>query len=203
MLSKKDSPYSIGLTGNIATGKSTVARMLVELGAVHIDADLVAHDVMSPGGAVYAAVVRAFGPEIVGVGGAIDRHQLGEIVFNDSMALAQLESLVHPAVIAEVARRMGVNHASVVVVEAIKLIESGMARCYDALWVTTCPSEVQLTRLVQQRSLTPADARSRIQSQPSQDEKIALADVVIDTGGSLEETQRQVLAAWHNFYASL
>ncbi len=189
-------PYRIGLTGNIATGKSTVARMLAALGAIHLDADRVVHEVLAPGSAVYAAVVVAFGAEILTPEGPIDRRRLGAQVFNDPEALAKLESLVHPAVIAEIDRRTALLEAPVVVVEAIKLIESGMASCYHALWVTTCPGEIQALRLMQERGLTHEEAWDRIQAQPPQAEKLALADVVIDTGGTLAETQRQVVAAW-------
>jgi len=189
-------PYRIGLTGNIATGKSTVAQMLVSLGAAHMDADRVVHEVMVPGHAVYEAVVAAFGAEILTPEGLIDRRRLGAQVFNDPEALAKLESLVHPAVIAEIDRRIALLDAPVVVVEAIKLIESGMAERYHALWVTTCSGETQALRLMEQRGLTHEEAWERIQAQPPQAEKLALADVVIDTGGTLAETQQQVMAAW-------
>lgn len=189
-------PYRIGLTGNIATGKSTVARMLVALGAVHLDADRIVHEMMAPGGAVYDAVVAAFGTEILTPEGSIDRRRLGTLVFNDPEALAKLESLIHPAVIAEIDRRIVLLDVPVVVVEAIKLIESGMTDRYNVLWVTTCAGETQALRLMEQRGLTHEEAWERIQAQPSQAEKLALADVVIDTGGTLEETQRQVVAAW-------
>ena len=122
----------IGLTGNIATGKSAVARMLASLGAAVIDADRVAHAVMAPGGAAYAAVVDAFGPEILNPGGTVDRRRLGDIVFRDPAALARLEAAVHPAVLLEVGRRIAAAEAGVVLVEAIKLIEAGMHRAYDA-----------------------------------------------------------------------
>ena len=186
-------PYRIGLTGNIATGKSTVAQMLVALGAEYVDADRVAHEVMAPGGAVHDAVVAAFGADVLAPDGTLDRRALGNIVFSDPAALTRLESLVHPATIAEVQRRVDASKAPIVVMEAIKLLESGMAASYDAIWVTTCPPEVQLTRLMQQRGLSRADALRRIQTQSPQAEKIARADVVIHTGGTLEETQAQVV----------
>jgi Dephospho-CoA kinase (EC 2.7.1.24) len=132
-------PYIIGLTGNIATGKSTVARMLRDLGATVIDADRVAHEVMRAGTPVHRAVVETFGPQVLRPDGEIDRARLGAVVFSDPQALAQLEAIVHPAVLEEVARRIAAAPTPVVVVEAIKLIESGMAEAFDALWVTTCP----------------------------------------------------------------
>ncbi|HSJ55034.1 MAG TPA: dephospho-CoA kinase [Anaerolineae bacterium] len=186
----------IGLTGNIATGKSAVARMLAELGAAVIDADRVAHEVMEPGGPAFAAVVETFGPAVLSPGGTIDRRKLGEIVFRDPAALARLEAAVHPAVILEVGRRIAAAEADVVVVEAIKLIEAGMHRAYDALWVVTAPREVQIERLVQERGLTHDEAALRVDAQPPQEEKAALADRVLVNDGTLAQLRARVQAAW-------
>lgn len=188
--------YRIGLTGNIATGKSTVGRMLAELGAELIDADRIVHRVLAPDGAAYPAVVAAFGTEILAPDGSIDRRKLGDIVFSDAEALAQLERLVHPPVIAEVRRRTAASLAPVVVVEAIKLLESGVADDYEAIWVTTCPETAQVKRLMKSRRFTREEALRRIHAQPPQAEKLARADVVIDTSGTLDETHTQVIAAW-------
>lgn len=189
-------PILIGLTGNIATGKSTVARMLAELGATVIDADRVAHEVMRAGTSVHQAVVTAFGPQILRPDGEIDRARLGALVFSDPQALARLEAIVHPAVGEEVARRIAAAPTSIVVVEAIKLIESGMARICDSLWVTTCSPAEQVRRLMADRGLSREEAERRVNAQPPQEEKIALADVVIRTDGTMEETRRQVERAW-------
>jgi dephospho-CoA kinase len=200
-------PYRIGLTGNIATGKTTVGRMLEALGAERIDADKVAHAVMSPGGSAYSSVVTAFGPEILSPGSGqphagaqsaapIDRRALGAIVFSDPAALRRLEALVHPAVIRRVEEQIVATTARVVVVEAIKLLESGMAETYEAIWVTACSEVIQRERLMRLRGLTSEVASTRIQAQPPQEEKAARADVVIHTDGSLAETRAQVLAAW-------
>jgi len=189
-------PYLIGLTGNIATGKSVVGRFLGELGARVIDADQVAHEVMRPGGPAYDPVVEAFGPEILGDDGTIDRGRLGAIVFQDAAALRRLEAAVHPAVIAEVAGRIAGATEPVVVVEAIKLIEAGMHRAYDALWVVTAPRRVQIARLVAQRGLSEAEAALRVDAQPPQAEKVALADRVLANVGSLADLRVQVEAAW-------
>lgn len=194
----KKSPYRIGLTGNIATGKSTVGRMLVDLGADLIDADRVAHTVITPGGAAYNTVITAFGAGILANDGSIDRAKLGDIVFADAKALARLEALVHPPTIAEIERCAAASTAPVIVVEAIKLLESGMAADYDAVWVTTCPEAAQLARLTSTRKLAHEDALRRIHAQPPQAEKLTGADVVIDTGGTLEETRAQVIAAWES-----
>jgi dephospho-CoA kinase len=189
-------PFLIGLTGNIATGKSEVAQMLAALGAKAIDADVVAHEVMRPGGPAYRAVVEAFGPGILAPGGAIDRAKLGAIVFRDREALERLEAAVHPATIAEVDRRIEGATGPVVVVEAIKLIEAGMHRGYDALWVVTAPRSLQIARLVASRNLSEAEAALRVDAQPPQEEKAALADRVFVNDGDLQALQRQVEAAW-------
>ncbi|MFP4395329.1 MAG: dephospho-CoA kinase [Anaerolineales bacterium] len=189
-------PYRIGMTGNIATGKSTVAGMLVALGAEHIDADRVAHEMIAPDGPAYDDVVAAFGEQILAPDGHIDRGKLGAVVFYDEAALARLESLVHPPTIEAVARQIAASDAPVVVVEAIKLLESGMAASYEAIWVATCAPATQLERLMSERDLSRAEARRRIEAQPPQEEKIARADVVIDTDCALAETRAQVEAAW-------
>jgi len=192
----KQRPYVIGLTGNIGTGKSTVGRMLAELGARVIDADQVAHEAMRPGGPAFQAVVDAFGPGILGADGSIDRVRLGDIVFRDAAALKRLEALVHPAVIAEVEARIARAEEPVVVVEAIKLIEAGMHRRYDALWVVTAPRELQIARLMRERGLTEEEAALRVDAQPPQEEKAARADVVIVNDGSLGELWQRVEEEW-------
>jgi dephospho-CoA kinase len=184
------------LTGNIATGKSTVGRFLGELGARVIDADQVAHKVMRPGGPAYDPVVEVFGPEILAGDGTINRGKLGAIVFRDRAALRRLEAAVHPFVIAKVAGRIAGATESVVVVEAIKLIEAGMHRAYDALWVVTAPRRVQIARLVATRGLSEAEAALRVDAQPPQAEKAALADRVLTNEGTLEDLRVQVEAAW-------
>jgi len=186
----------IGLTGNIGTGKSTVAGMLAELGAAVIDADKVAHQVMRAGTPAHAAVVEAFGPGVLAPDGEIDRKQLGSLVFADPAALARLEAIAHPATIAEIRRRTGDLSASVVVVEAIKLIEAGMADAYDSVWVTTCQREQQIRRIVDRRGQSRAEAEQRVRAQPPQKDKIARADVLIDNSRSLAQTRAQVQAAW-------
>jgi dephospho-CoA kinase len=198
----------IGLTGNIATGKSEVARLLAELGAPDlvsiIDADRVAHEVMRPGGPAYGPVLEAFGPEILAADGSIDRGKLGALVFRDPAALRRLETAVHPAVLAEVDRRIAEASERVIVVEAIKLIEAGMHRACDALWVVTAPRTLQIKRLVETRGLSEAEAALRVDAQPPQEEKAALADgstelaevVVLVNDGDLAGLRQKVRAAW-------
>ncbi len=170
--------------------------MLQELGATVIDADRVAHELMRAGSAVHTAVAAAFGDEVLGADGEIDRARLGARVFADPAALATLEAIVHPAVIEEVSRRIEAAPTPAVVIEAIKLIEAGMADQYDSLWVTTCPPEVQAQRLMAERGLGRDEAWLRIEAQPPQADKVARADVVIDTNCSLEETREQVERAY-------
>ncbi len=192
----------IGLTGNIATGKSEVARMLSALGACVIDADKVAHEVMAPGGPAYAWVVGAFGRVILTPDGAIDRGKLGAIVFRDAEALQRLEAAVHPATTAEVTRRIMEADKPVIVVEAIKLIEAGMHRHYDALWVVTAPRSLQIARLVDTRGLSEEEAALRVDAQPPQEEKAAVADLVIANDGDLDALREKVQAAWSELQVS-
>jgi dephospho-CoA kinase len=188
--------YLIGLTGNIATGKSTVGAMLAELGATLIDADKVVHQVMRRGSPVFDHIVAAFGRDIIGDDGEIQRSRLGRVVFSDPAALQCLEEIIHPAAGHEVQLRVAGAGTPVVAIEAIKLIEAGWHHICQALWVTTCPSEKQIERLMTERSFSYGDARQRVIAQPPQSQKIDLADVVIDTSGDLAETRRQVEMAW-------
>jgi dephospho-CoA kinase len=189
-------PTIVGLTGNIGTGKSTVAAMLLGFGADVIDADKVAHEVMRPGTPVHTQIVDVFGPSVLTPDGEIDRKRLGAIVFSDSKALARLEAIVHPATLEAIDRRIASTSADVVIIEAIKLIESSLARKCDTIWVTTCRPEQQIERIMSARGLTRAQARQRVEAQPPQVEKAALADVVVDNAGSLSATREQVEAAW-------
>ncbi len=188
--------YLIGLTGNIATGKSTVAKMLQDLGATVIDADALVHELERKGTPTYEAIVAAFGPGILNRGGEIDRKALGAIVFADPGQLRALESIVHPAVLLESMQRIQAAETPVVVYEAIKLIEAGRADMCDALWVVTARPEVQLDRLRRDRKMSEAEARQRIEAQPPQSEKVMRADVVIDNSNTLEDTRRQVERAF-------
>jgi dephospho-CoA kinase len=191
----RNTRYLIGLTGNIATGKSTVANMLEELGATVIDADALVHELQRKGTPVYDDIVAAFEPGILDRAGEIDRKALGSIVFADPEKLRTLESIVHPAVLIESLQRIMEAPTPIVVYEAIKLIEAGRAEMCDALWVVTARSDVQLQRLMRDRHMAEAEARQRIAAQPPQSEKIARANVVIDNSGSLEETRQEVAAA--------
>ena len=208
--------YLIGLTGNIACGKSVVLGMLRGLGAHVLDADRVTHELQAPGQPVYQAIVAEFGAGILTApGGPIDRRALGTIVFADPAALLRLEQIVHPAVRARImawleslgggSRESGDSENQlptpnsqlpVAVIDAIKLLEGGWKQICDAIWVVTCTPEQQLERLIATRGMSQAEARARITAQPPQAEKVAQADVVIDNSGSIVQTRRQVEAAW-------
>ena len=189
-------PYRIGLTGNIACGKSTVGRLLVARGAEYVDADRLVHALMEPGTPENARIVERFGPAVRAADGRIDRAALGELVWRDPAALRDLEAILHPDVRAEIRRRMALSRAPAVVVDAIKLIESGLLAELDGLWVVTCTPDEQLRRLMVERGLTEQQARDRIAAQSPQEEKVRHATVVIDNSGSREETARQVDEAW-------
>jgi dephospho-CoA kinase len=188
--------YIIGLTGNIATGKSTVMHILGELGAQVIDADLVAHEVMRPGGSAYLKVIGAFGDSIVSSDGAIDRRQLGAMVFSDSDRLQVLERIIHPLVVARIGERLKESQAAIVVVEAIKLLESGLNTLCNEIWVVTSPRTTQIKRLKDTRGLKRSDALMRIDAQPPQAEKVKAANVVIHNTGSLEDLRARVEQEW-------
>ncbi len=190
------SQYLVGLTGNIATGKSTVAKMLEELGATVIDADALVHELQRKGTSVYDDIVAAFGAGILDRAGEIDRKALGAIVFADAAQLRKLESIVHPAVLIESMRRISEATTPVAVYEAIKLIEAGRVEMFDALWVVTARSDAQVRRLMRDRQMSEAEARQRVEAQPPQSEKVTRATVVIDNSGTLEDTRRQVATAF-------
>jgi len=194
-------PHLLGLTGNIASGKTTIGHMLLDLGAArYIDADAVVHDLYAPGQPIYAAVFAAFGREILTSDGQIDRRALGARVFSDSVALRQLEAIVHPAVHGAVAARLADLPAdAVAVIDAVKLLEGGMARQCEQVWLVVCDPAEERRRLIADRGLTPAEADARLAAQPDNDTRRALVDVVIDNSGSLEQTRAQVAAAWARY----
>ena len=186
----------LGVTGNIASGKSTVVRMLKAKGARHIDADLVYRELVGPGQPLLSRLVERFGPGIVAPDGSLDRRALGAIVFSDPAALADLDAITHPAVIAEIDRRVAEIPAGVVVIDAVKLIESGHADHCDVVWLVVAPPEAQVTRLMERNTLSRDEAMRRVAAQPPLAPKIARADRIIENAGTLEELRAQVDAAW-------
>jgi dephospho-CoA kinase len=194
--------FVIGLTGNIGTGKSVVRKMLEHLGAYGIDADALANRAIAKGAPAYQPVVDLFGKWILAPDQQIDRAKLGRLVFSNPDALESLEKIVHPLVGQALDILIRRSQQDVVVVEAIKLIEAGLAEKCDSLWVTYAPQEQQIARLVQKRGMTEAAALQRIQAQPPQEEKINAANVVIRNDGTFENTWTQVVLAWNRLFPS-
>jgi dephospho-CoA kinase len=195
-LSKWAGKYVIGLTGNIGTGKSVVRRMLEHLGAYGIDADALSHRTIAKGAPGYQPVVDHFGRWILTPQGEIDRNKLGRVVFGDKEALSLLEGIIHPLVQQGVDWLVRRSTQPVIVVEAIKLLESSLAKSCDSIWVTYTPPEIQLSRLMVNRKMSEAEARQRIAAQPPQEQKLAAANMVIRNDASFEETWKQVTTAW-------
>jgi dephospho-CoA kinase len=188
--------YVIGLTGNIATGKSVVRKMLEHLGAYGIDADALSHRAIAKGAPGYNLTVKTFGEWVLDEEGQVDRLRLAKIVFSDSQALERLESIVHPLVTHAIDLLIRRSKHSVVVIEAIKLVETDLAAGCDTIWVVDAPAEMQVTRLMHKRKMSEAAARQRIASQPPQALKLRAAKVIIKNNSSFENTWEQVQDAW-------
>ena len=190
----------VALTGGIASGKSTIARRLAHHGAVIVDADQLVRDVQQPGSPVLSAIATEFGERMLRPDGSLDRAALGARVFGDETAVARLNAIVHPAVRAESSRRFAEafarDPAAVVVYDVPLLVEARIGDPWELVIVAHAPADVRRHRLVELRGLTEADADARIASQASDDDRLAVADVVIDTAGTLDETLRQVDDVW-------
>ena len=188
--------FVIGLTGNIATGKSVVRRMLEHLGAYTIDADSLTHRSYAKGAPGYQQVLDKFGKWLLNREGEIDRQKLGNLVFGDPEALRQLEEIVHPLV--RQATEMLIKRASqpVVVIEAIKLLEGDLKKSCDSIWVTNAPEVIQVERLMRKRGFTREQAQERIHAQSPQSQKVNMANMVITNTGSYDDLWKQVNEAW-------
>ncbi len=190
----------IALTGGIASGKSTIAHGLEKHGAVIIDADQIVRDVQSPGSPVLQEIANAFGEDVIDASGALDRVALGARVFSDPEALARLNAIVHPAVRVESKRRMeaaiATDPEAVVVYDVPLLVEARADDPWDKIVVAHAPAELRLQRLIELRGMEPQAAQDRIDAQVADEERLAIADVVIDTGGTLEQTHAQVEVLW-------
>ncbi|MHB8755364.1 MAG: dephospho-CoA kinase [Candidatus Acidiferrales bacterium] len=192
---------TVGLTGGIASGKSTVARMLQERSCAIIEADLLAHEYLKPENPVSQEVIREFGHEILDASGKIDRAKLGELVFGHAGKIERLNSIIHPPVLAEIARQMkdlAEGGTSIAVVVAALHMETGYYKTFDRLAVAWCRPEQQFERLTN-RGFTREQAERRIASQMPIDEKRRMADDAIDCSGTMDETRRETdeaLARW-------
>ncbi len=194
----------IGLTGNIGSGKSTVTRHLKELGAQIIDADLVARQVVLPGTPALREIADHFGPEVLDTGGGLDRKKMGSIVFTNMKAMEKLNNITHPKIKAEINRQIELckkenkNVPGVLVVDAALLIEVGLEKNADEIWVVKIDRDKQVGRLAARDGLTPVEALKRISAQLPQDEILKFATRVIDNSGDKNETIRQVDRHWED-----
>jgi len=190
----------VGLTGNIGSGKSTVARNFKELGARVVDADQVGRDVVAPGTPALQKIVQYFGPGILQPDGTLDRPQLAQIVFNDADALKQLNSMTHPA-IGDVLAKAIADYKNnpdtpLLIIEAAVLIESGLYKLVDEIWLVTVNKTTQIQRVMQRDSATAAQVASRLASQLPQEDILPCAARVIDNSGAPEDTLKQVRQIW-------
>jgi dephospho-CoA kinase len=190
-------PIVIGVTGGIATGKSSVLRLLTERGVTTIDADAVYHALIGPGGPLVRSIADRFGQDVIADDGSIDRRMLAGIVFADRHALADLDAITHPAVIQAVRNHITSARTPIVAVDAVKLIESGLADSCDSVWLVVCDPAVQKARLMVRNGLTSDEADLRLAAQPNEGERRKRADIVIDNNGDLADLERQVDAALH------
>ncbi|GAA1752579.1 dephospho-CoA kinase [Nonomuraea bangladeshensis] len=187
----------IGLTGGIGSGKSEVSRRLAAHGAVVIDADKIAREVVEPGTAGLARVVAAFGEEVLRPDGELDREKLGSIVFADSQKLAVLNGIVHPLVGERVAQlQSDAPGDAVVVYDVPLLVENKLAPMYDVVIVVDAADEVRIRRLAEHRGMAETDAKARIAAQASREDRLAVADIVIANEGALEELDARVAEVW-------
>ncbi|WP_318204098.1 dephospho-CoA kinase [Streptomyces sp. SCL15-4] len=188
---------TVGLTGGIGAGKSEVSRLLVEHGAVLIDSDRIAREVVAPGTPGLAAVADAFGPDVLAADGSLDRPRLGSIVFADPEKLAVLNSIVHPLV-RDRSRELesAVPEDAVVVHDVPLLTENGLAPLYDVVIVVDASPETQLERLVRLRGMTEADARARMAAQATREQRRKIADIVIDNDVPLDALRERVAEVW-------
>lgn len=193
----------VGLTGGIGSGKSTVARMLEERGAVVFDADLLAREAVEPGTPGHAAVIERFGADVLAPGGELDREALASIVFADPSARRDLEQIVHPEVRRLFAEGSEAYHDTdrIVVFSAPLLVESGMHTAFEILVVVSATVATQIQRLMRQRGMSEPAIRARIDAQAPLEDKAAVADFLVDNEGTLAELQSQVERLWHDLSA--
>jgi len=194
-------PRVLGLTGNIACGKTSVGHMLLELGAErYIDADATVHHLYEHGQPIAEQVADAFGSSVMASDGSVDRKALGAVVFHDAEALRRLERIVHPAVgMALMSELAQVSQSGIVVLDAVKLLEGSSGALCQSKWLVVCPEEQELSRLMKRNAFNEQEAWARIHAQSPLADKLSLVDEIIDNGGSLQKTRRQVEAAFARF----
>ena len=196
----------IGLTGGIASGKSTVAGRLAEHGAVTVDADQIARDVVEPGTAALAQIAKTFGDGVLNADGSLNRAALGAIVFSDESSRLRLNAITHPAVLKQSTERFEearrADPDAVIVYDVPLLVESANAYPFDLIVVAHADAETRIRRLVELRGMAADEATRRIRSQASDEERLAVADVVIDTDGTLEHTLAQADTLWERLTTS-
>lgn len=190
---------ALGLTGGIATGKTTAANILKELGAIIIDADKIAHKIMEPEGPAYSDVVQFFGNNILDEDGSINRKKLGEIVFNNSELRQKLEKITHPIILREIKDRLKENSDNNLVLVAPLLFEVGIDDLVEKVWVIYCRRETQIKRLENRDDITREAAKLRINAQMSLEKKIEQADFTIENEGSIEELESKLKDAWEKW----
>lgn len=190
----------VALSGGIASGKSTIARRLSELGAVHIDADALAREAVAPGSPGLQAIRERFGDSVIAADGSLNRPALGQLVFSDPDRLAALNGIVHPEVRRLAQERLDeierADPRAVVIYDVPLLVEAGVDLPWDLVVIAEAPAEVRRQRMVELRGMSPEEAERRIANQASDEERRAVADVVVDTGGSIERTLEQADALW-------
>ena len=196
----------IGLTGSIGSGKSAISRFLAELGATIIEADKLGHEAYMPGTEVWREVVAAFGKQITGADGNIDREKLGKTVFGDSKAREKLNRIMHPKIYGMIKDRLEEyrkQKAGIVVVEAPLLLEANWASLVDEIWITTASETTILKRLKERRKLSEYESLARLRSQLPLGKRLEQADVVIDTEGTLEELKVKIKVLWQKIQAGI
>jgi dephospho-CoA kinase len=193
----------LGITGNIACGKTTVGKILLELGAEkYIDADALVHQLYLSGQSVAREIAQAFGVGVMAGDGSVDRKALGALVFGDAPALRRLEGIVHPAVGRVIRQALAsLSSDGLAVLDAVKLLEGGAAALCQSIWLVVCPEEQELARLIARNGLREQEAYARVRAQPAVASRLPLVDAVIDNGGSLARTRQQVVVAFQHFCA--
>jgi len=194
-------PRVLGITGNIACGKTSVGHMLLELGAErYIDADATVHALYEHGQPIAVKVAEAFGPAVMAADGSVVRKALGAVVFQDADAMRRLERIVHPAVGGALMQELSlVSATGIVIIDAVKLLEGNSGALCQSKWMVTCPESQEFTRLIERNGFSEQEAWARIRAQSSVADRLPLVDEVIDNGGSKEETRQQVIAAFARF----